>query len=77
MIRNGICVHLGNIAFRLLSKICKISLLTVFVPLTGVHASATSLIKGNSHAANAGKQVDKRKRCFFFFSGLLLVQHFD
>ena len=69
MIRNIFCIYLGYIAFRLLGKIGKICLLTVFVPLAGIHAGASCSFKCDPHSANPCEQINKRKCSFPVLSG--------
>ena len=48
-------IYLCNITIRLLTKICKICLLTVFIPLIRINAMSPGSVKCNSHSSNSCK----------------------
>ena len=55
MIWNTAGFNLGDISFRLLSKVCKICLLAIFIPFIGIDTMAASFFKCKSHATNTSK----------------------
>ena len=76
MIRDIGCIHFCDITVWLLTKIRKVCLLTVLVPLIGIDALASCIFVCDSHAANTCKKINECKIilsdfCFFLTAGKL------
>jgi hypothetical protein len=67
-------VYFTNIPDRYLSKVCRVGLLRVFVPVGRENAPASGVLKAEAHAANPTEKIDEAE-VMPHFSWLVAPKH--